>query len=331
MSALQPVSAPAAGGPGAVRRGRGEQRPPGTRCARSAPTTGRSRSPTTWTAGSAPPTAWRFARSSSWSAAEGSWRSAADRRALEHAQRAGAAGAGRCCAPRRADEQRARADRGARVHRASAAEAEFPGLALAWMTVEVRPLAPVRGGSRSGCAQLSDRVHGASVVAMRTQPIPHAYRAFFRQIGLDPDATRIPSEEAAVARLAARRLSLDRSARGRAADRAGRDGRPGVGAEGGPGRRRRAWHPHDRAAGSGSGPSSEPLAAGRLVGRGRSAASTPLLFGPIAPGHERGSSEHAASRCLQSGSTGSRRSTSRRRCGPAGRSSAACSHALAAG
>jgi DNA/RNA-binding domain of Phe-tRNA-synthetase-like protein len=36
---------------------------------------------------------------------------------------------------------------------------------------------------------------------MRTQPIPHAYRAFFRQIGLDPDATRIPSEEAAVARL----------------------------------------------------------------------------------------------------------------------------------
>jgi DNA/RNA-binding domain of Phe-tRNA-synthetase-like protein len=36
---------------------------------------------------------------------------------------------------------------------------------------------------------------------MRTQPIPHAYRAFFRQIGLDPDATRIPSEEAALSRL----------------------------------------------------------------------------------------------------------------------------------
>ena len=36
---------------------------------------------------------------------------------------------------------------------------------------------------------------------MRTQPLPHAYRAFFRQIGLDPDATRIPSEDAAVARL----------------------------------------------------------------------------------------------------------------------------------
>jgi DNA/RNA-binding domain of Phe-tRNA-synthetase-like protein len=48
---------------------------------------------------------------------------------------------------------------------------------------------------------LSNRFHGASVVAMRTQPLPHAYRAFFRHIGLDPDASRIPSEDAAVARL----------------------------------------------------------------------------------------------------------------------------------
>ena len=77
---------------------------------------------------------------------------------------------------------------------------EFPGLALAWLTAETR-----RGASPRWVVQrlraLSDRVHGASVVAMRTQPIPHAYRAFFRQIGLDPDSTRIPSEEAAVARL----------------------------------------------------------------------------------------------------------------------------------
>jgi DNA/RNA-binding domain of Phe-tRNA-synthetase-like protein len=36
---------------------------------------------------------------------------------------------------------------------------------------------------------------------MRTKAIPHAYRAFFRQIGLDPDVDRIPSEAAAVARL----------------------------------------------------------------------------------------------------------------------------------
>jgi DNA/RNA-binding domain of Phe-tRNA-synthetase-like protein len=36
---------------------------------------------------------------------------------------------------------------------------------------------------------------------MRTRPVPHAYRAFYRQVGLDPDAARIPSEEAAVRRL----------------------------------------------------------------------------------------------------------------------------------
>ena len=49
--------------------------------------------------------------------------------------------------------------------------------------------------------RLSNRYRGASVVAMRTQPIPHAYRSFFHQVGLDPDESRIPSEEAAVARL----------------------------------------------------------------------------------------------------------------------------------
>lgn len=77
---------------------------------------------------------------------------------------------------------------------------EFPGLALAWMTVELRSGPSPRAVSQRLRA-LSDRVHGANVVAMRTQPIPHAYRAFFRQIGIDPDAVRIPSEDAAVERL----------------------------------------------------------------------------------------------------------------------------------
>lgn len=78
--------------------------------------------------------------------------------------------------------------------------AEFPGLALAWMTLEVAPRDNSRA-VRQRLRRLSDRWHGASVVAMRTQPIPHAYRTFFRQVGLDPDVTRIPSEEAAVKRL----------------------------------------------------------------------------------------------------------------------------------
>jgi DNA/RNA-binding domain of Phe-tRNA-synthetase-like protein len=77
---------------------------------------------------------------------------------------------------------------------------EFPRLGLRWMSVEASPgraPRPVKLRLRS----LSNRYHGATVVTMRAQPIPHAYRSFFRHIGLDPDANRIPSEDAAVARL----------------------------------------------------------------------------------------------------------------------------------
>lgn len=79
-------------------------------------------------------------------------------------------------------------------------KAEFPGLRLAWLTVQARPGRTPRGVEQRLRA-LSNRYWGASVVAMRTQPISHAYRVFFRQIGLDPDVTRVPSERAAVARL----------------------------------------------------------------------------------------------------------------------------------
>jgi DNA/RNA-binding domain of Phe-tRNA-synthetase-like protein len=78
--------------------------------------------------------------------------------------------------------------------------AEFPGLRLHWTQVEARVRASPRD-LRRRLRELSDRVAGARVVAMRTQPIPHAYRAFYRQVGVDPDAARIPSEEAAVRRL----------------------------------------------------------------------------------------------------------------------------------
>jgi DNA/RNA-binding domain of Phe-tRNA-synthetase-like protein len=78
--------------------------------------------------------------------------------------------------------------------------AELPGLRLDWVSVaSTKRSSPPAVIAR--LRQLSDRYRGASVIAMRTQPIPHAYRAFFRQIGLDPDVDRIPSEEAAVERL----------------------------------------------------------------------------------------------------------------------------------
>jgi DNA/RNA-binding domain of Phe-tRNA-synthetase-like protein len=79
--------------------------------------------------------------------------------------------------------------------------AEFPGLRLAFTFVPAVPL----GSSRAVAgrlAALSNRFRGASIVSLRTQPVPHAYRAFFRQIGLDPDTDRIPLERAALARLA---------------------------------------------------------------------------------------------------------------------------------
>jgi DNA/RNA-binding domain of Phe-tRNA-synthetase-like protein len=77
---------------------------------------------------------------------------------------------------------------------------EFPGLRLRWVTIPAR-----RGASppalRAQLRDLANRYRGGGVVTMRTKPIPHAFRAFFRQIGLDPDVRRIPSEEVAVARL----------------------------------------------------------------------------------------------------------------------------------
>ena len=156
--------------------------------------------------------------------------------------------------------------RGRRDSSSATSRAEFPGLRLDWVSVAARRRASPRVVKRR-LSDLSNRYRGANVVAMRTQPIPHAYRAFFRQIGLDPDVDRIPSEEVAVARLLHGGVPLRGPRRRRAADRADRDRRAGVGD------RRRA---SSTRAGSGSAraspaigsetPSSASLsAAGRLV------------------------------------------------------------------
>jgi DNA/RNA-binding domain of Phe-tRNA-synthetase-like protein len=79
-------------------------------------------------------------------------------------------------------------------------QAEFPGLRLLWVTAEAR-IRPSPSELKRRLNELSSRYRGEVVIAMRTQPIPHAFRAFFRQVGLDPDVTRIPAEAAAVQRL----------------------------------------------------------------------------------------------------------------------------------
>jgi DNA/RNA-binding domain of Phe-tRNA-synthetase-like protein len=78
--------------------------------------------------------------------------------------------------------------------------AEFPLLGLEWVTVETRRAGSPRDLKRR-LRDLSNGYRGADVVAIRQQPVGHAYRVFFREIGLDPDVTRPPLEHAALARL----------------------------------------------------------------------------------------------------------------------------------
>lgn len=78
--------------------------------------------------------------------------------------------------------------------------AEFPGLELRWVTLAAGS-GPGTRATKQRLRALSDRYLGARAVALRTQPIAHAYRTFYRHIGLDPDVTRIASEQVALDRL----------------------------------------------------------------------------------------------------------------------------------
>ncbi len=77
---------------------------------------------------------------------------------------------------------------------------EFPGLALRWTEVG-------RGSGRSNAALkerlsiLSNRFAGPQAIQLRQQPIPWAYRVFYRHIGLDPDEQPTPIEAIALERL----------------------------------------------------------------------------------------------------------------------------------
>jgi DNA/RNA-binding domain of Phe-tRNA-synthetase-like protein len=77
---------------------------------------------------------------------------------------------------------------------------EFPELRL----VSVTAPAPGRrtpSALRERLAVLADRFHGARALTLRREPVPAAYRVFFRHVGLDPDAQRTPVEAAALDRL----------------------------------------------------------------------------------------------------------------------------------
>ena len=77
---------------------------------------------------------------------------------------------------------------------------EWPGLRIASMTFAFEP-GPSPPELRERLRLLSDRFRGPQAIALRSKPIPHAYRVFFRHIGLEPDEHRIPVEALALERM----------------------------------------------------------------------------------------------------------------------------------
>jgi DNA/RNA-binding domain of Phe-tRNA-synthetase-like protein len=77
---------------------------------------------------------------------------------------------------------------------------EFPQLAITWCLLE-------RGSGRTPpevkerLREMSNRYTGGKAVQLRQEPVPWAYRVFFRQVGIDPDDHRTPAEQAALDRM----------------------------------------------------------------------------------------------------------------------------------
>jgi len=77
---------------------------------------------------------------------------------------------------------------------------EFPGLALRYVMID-RGSGRTPRGVKERLARLSDRFAGPQAINLRHQPIPWAYRVFYRHIGLDPDEQHTPVEAVALERM----------------------------------------------------------------------------------------------------------------------------------
>ncbi|HEY2570682.1 MAG TPA: hypothetical protein VGI27_04375 [Solirubrobacteraceae bacterium] len=84
-------------------------------------------------------------------------------------------------------------------------EQELPGLALLSTHVEVGRSGSLTGASPADLLERlrekSDRFRGANAVAVRREPVPSAYRVFYRHIGLDPEVVRTPIEAVVLERM----------------------------------------------------------------------------------------------------------------------------------
>jgi DNA/RNA-binding domain of Phe-tRNA-synthetase-like protein len=89
--------------------------------------------------------------------------------------------------------------------RAPTVEDELPALRLLIGQAESQRKQALTDDSpadvRARLHELSNRFRGARAVAIRREPVPAAYRVFFRHIGLDPDVTRTPIEAAVLERM----------------------------------------------------------------------------------------------------------------------------------
>ncbi len=89
--------------------------------------------------------------------------------------------------------------------RAPEVEDELPGLRLLIGEALHTREQPLTGSSppqvRRRLAELSNRYRGARAVGIRREPVPAAYRVFYRHIGLEPDTERTPIEAAILERM----------------------------------------------------------------------------------------------------------------------------------
>ncbi|HYM55663.1 MAG TPA: hypothetical protein VES97_09885 [Solirubrobacteraceae bacterium] len=167
-------------------------------------------------------------------------------------------------------------------------EEELPGLRLLIAEAQVARKGSLTGPSppdvQGRLRELSSRFRGARAVGIRREPVPAAYRVFFRHIGLDPDVVRTPIEAAVLERMLRGGFLtgglledvllialLDTGVPVWALDAESLDGPLGI----------RPSREGERLGRSSDGPL---LAEGRLVVADASAALA-TLFGEVAPGH----------------------------------------------
>jgi DNA/RNA-binding domain of Phe-tRNA-synthetase-like protein len=79
---------------------------------------------------------------------------------------------------------------------------EFPELALTYTAVDARSGRSPRS-VRERLRVMANRFTGPKAVTLRQEPVPWAYRVFFRQVGIDPDDRRTPVEAIALERMRA--------------------------------------------------------------------------------------------------------------------------------